>query len=313
MDTNLNYSNLAQSIKERALALGFEACGITQATAVDSETRQRVARWLAEGKQAEMGYLANHFEKRCDPRLLVEGCQSLIVVALNYLPKQRQACVHPQFSVYAYGVDYHLVMKQRLSQLLESIQKLAPQSSGRCFCDTAPILERYWAERAGIGFIGHNRQLILPHKGSHFFLGVITSDLPLSSDPPLQQSCLECLRCINACPTQALSLTEGIDANLCLSYHTIENRGEIPPDIASKLGNRVYGCDTCQTVCPHNREACPTQEPLFDPTPEFMQLDYEALAGLTAERFNILFRQSAIKRTKYTGLMRNLQLICKKA
>ncbi len=308
-----NFNNdpawLALRLKEEAARLGFSACGIARAEEVDEATRRYLSDWLAAGCHADMGYLSTHFEKRCDPRLLVEGCRSLVVVALNYYPAQRLPSCHPQLSVYAYGDDYHDVMREKLKQLHTLLQQHAA-CTGRCFCDTAPLLERYWAVRAGIGFVGRNRQLILPHEGSHFFLGVIATTVSLPPDNPLDtQSCLGCNRCITACPTQALSLSNGLDARRCLAYHTIENRSEIPPEIAEQLGNRLFGCDTCQQVCPHNREATPTQEPRFALRPELLTLDTPTLERLTPTRFSELFRGSPIKRTKYAGLMRNLSLL----
>ncbi len=307
-----NFNNdpawLALRLKEEAARLGFSACGIARAEEVDEATRSYLSHWLASGCYADMGYLATHFEKRCDPRLLVEGCKSLVVVALNYYPAQRIPAHHPQLSVYAYGDDYHDVMREKLQQLHALLQQYAA-CSGRCFCDTAPLLERYWAVRAGIGFVGKNRQLILPNEGSYFFLGVIATTVSLLPDTPFdRQSCLGCNRCITACPTQALSLTKGLDARRCLAYHTIENRGEIPVEIAEKMGDRLFGCDTCQQVCPHNNEAVPTIEPRYALRPELLTLDTPTLEGLTSARFSELFRGSPIKRTKYAGLMRNLFL-----
>lgn len=310
--SNGDTTTLALRIKEEAARLGFSACGIARAEEVDEATRAYLATWLANEHHADMGYLANNTEKRCDPRLLVEGCKSLVVVALNYYPAKRIPAHHPQLSVYAYGDDYHDVMREKLQQLHALLQQEAA-CMGRFFCDTAPLLERYWAVRAGIGFVGKNRQLILPHKGSHFFLGVIASTVVLPSDAPLDtQTCLGCNKCIAACPTQALSLSNGLDARRCLAYHTIENRGLIPSDIVAQLGDRLFGCDTCQQVCPHNAVATPTQEPRFALRAPLLTLDAATLAALTPTYFSELFRGSAVKRAKYAGVMRNLSYLLKK-
>lgn len=312
MDTVSNSCNsLAQALKEEAIRLGFSACGIATATAVDEATCSYLEEWLARGCHADMGYLAANFEKRCDPRLLVEGCQSLVVVALNYYPSQRLPLHHPQLSVYAYGDDYHEVMRAKLQQLHTFLQQHTP-CSGRCFCDTAPLLERYWAVQAGIGFIGRNRQLIIPQLGSHFFLGVIATTVAFPPDQPLAtRYCAGCNRCIIACPTQALSSGGGVDAHRCIAYHTIENRGEVPPEIAERLGNRLFGCDTCQQVCPHNATATPTTEPRFALRPAYRELDTPMLVALTPAQYSEIFRHSPVKRAKYDGLMRNLSLLRK--
>ncbi|MCP9610488.1 tRNA epoxyqueuosine(34) reductase QueG [Coprobacter tertius] len=309
MDTVSKRSVNASLIKEEAFRLGFSACGIADARSVSEAYRLSLKKWLTEGCHAGMSYMENYFDKRCDLRSLVPGARSVIVVALNYYPAKRLAVDHPQFAYYAYGRDYHDIMKEKLTELLHYIRSLS-FCEGRVFCDTAPIPERYWAQQAGLGFIGRNTQLILPGKGSFFFLGELVVTLPLTPDSPLKNHCGKCRRCIDACPTQALSSSEvSLDARKCISCQTIENRGPIPVEIAEHLGNRVYGCDTCQTVCPWNRFARATIIDELQPSDEFLHLDTDRLQQLTRDDFNRIFRHSAVKRAKYEGLMRNVKTI----
>ncbi len=306
---NLLSSEKARLIKEEASRIGFGACGFARAAEVPQEEQLRFQRWLDAGCCAGMEYMLRYREVRFNPGLLVESARSVVVVALNYFPAQKQPDTHPQFAYYAYGEDYHRVMKRKLEALFAFICQIAPGTQGRCLVDTAPILEKYWAQQAGIGFIGRNRQLILPRKGSYFFLGVIVSTLALPPDTPLKNRCGNCRKCIESCPTGALSSPWGLDANRCLSYQTIENRADIPPSVASCMGNRVYGCDTCQQVCPYNRFACPTAVPEFRPLPEFLQLDDERMQTLSESAYRKLFKNSAVKRAKYEGLKRNIALL----
>lgn len=311
MDIDLKLSDAVALIKSKAREIGFSACGIAKAAPVDGGVRRHLESWLSEGCQDGMSYMSNHLEKRCDPRLLLEGAQSVISVALNYYPEIRQSDSLPQFAFYAYGRDYHEVVKERLFLLSDYIRTLYPDSHFRCFCDTAPLLEKYWAWKAGIGFIGKNTQLIIPGRGSYFFLGEIVTTVLLPFDNPLNNNCGRCQRCIDSCPTAALSRTTipGLDARKCLSCQTIENRGKISPDIASKMDNRVYGCDTCQQVCPWNRMAEPSQIPDFVPTEELLSLTYDRLSNLSKEEYNRIFKYSAVKRVKYEGLMRNIRIL----
>ena len=236
-------------------------------------------------------------------------CRTLIVVALNYYPKQLLPRENYQIAYYAYGKDYHRVVKDKLYQLLAYIKTIVPDVDGRAFCDTAPLLERYWAVKAGLGFIGLNRQLIIPGKGSYFFLGVLAVDVALQADSHARSlSCGNCKRCLIACPTKALT-AEGIDCRRCLSYLTIEHRGPIPDEMAQKLGRRIYGCDTCQQVCPHNRYAQPTEESTFEMSPEVAAMTPEDWHALTPEHYKVLFKHSAMERAGYEGLMRNVSLM----
>lgn len=298
-----------QQIKDFAHSLGFDACGICKAESITDAEKQYAKAWLNNGYQADMHYMENHFDKRCDPTLLVEGAKSVICVALNYYPEQKQAETHPQFAYYAYGKDYHDVMKDKLNKLFDYIKSLIPNIEGRAFCDTAPVLERYWAAKAGIGFIGKNSLLIIPKKGSYFFLGELIVDVELEYDTPLSLSCGNCTRCLDACPTKAIVEPKVINANRCISYQTIENKGEIGETIIPDLNNRFYGCDICQQVCPYNRYARPNKTPEFAPSEAFLSLSLERLESLSIEEYQHVFKGSAVKRAKYSGLMRNLKAL----
>ena len=303
---------IKQSIVIEARRLGFEACGFAKAEPVGEEMARVLDGWSNSGYHAGMQYMERNRHLRLDPTQLVPGCQTLIVVALNYYPQQLLPHEGYQIAYYAYGKDYHRVVKEKLLQLLAHIKTLVPDVEGRAFCDTAPLLERYWAVQAGLGFIGRNRQLIIPGKGSYFFLGVLAIDaeMGLLSIPPVREvfSCGDCKRCLIACPTGALTL-EGIDCRRCLSYLTIEHRGPIPEAMAKKLGRRIYGCDTCQQVCPHNRNAQSTEEIAFSMSPGVASLTPEKWRLLTPERYKELFRHSAMERAGYEGLMRNLEAL----
>ena len=293
---------LSLLIKQRAAELGFSACGIVKAEAVNAATRKEFEEWTAQGAHGEMGYMARNFEKRMDPTLLVEGCRSIIVVAQNYYP----ATASPNLSRYAQGKDYHRVVKDKLFLLLEYINTITP-AKGRTFCDSAPVLERYWAVQAGLGTCGRNRQLIIPGCGTHFFLGELFIDLETEYDTPLTESlCNNCNACIRNCPTGALN-ENGLDARRCLSYLTIEYRGELPPDTGEKTGECFYGCDRCQTACPHNRMAQPNGEPLFTPSDELLAMKKDDWKSLTKEKFDSLFKDSAVQRCGYEQLMRNIK------
>ena len=328
---------LVHHIKAEARRLGFAACGFAKAEPVSGEMARVLDRWTDSHYHAGMQYMERNRHLRLDPTLLVPGCQTLIVVALNYYPKKPLPPEGYQIAYYAYGKDYHRVVKDRLHQLLAYIRTLAPEVEGRAFCDTAPLLERYWAVRAGIGFIGLNRTLIIPGQGSYCFLGVLAVNLPLgeevaSSIPfrggvtsstamgaapsPWERAegeaspifaCGQCKRCLMACPTGALT-RDGIDCRRCLSYLTIEHRGPIPEEIGKKMGRRIYGCDTCQRVCPHNRNAQSTEETAFAMPPEVAALTPEEWQALTPERYKALFGDSAIERAGYEGLMRNITI-----
>lgn len=303
--------DIEEAIQSEALRLGFSACGFAKAEPVSDEMAQKLDFWVNSGYHADMSYMERNRHLRLDPTQLVPGCRTLIVTALNYYPKQILPNESYQIAYYAYGADYHRVVKDKLHQLLTYIQTLVPSVKGRAFCDTAPLLERYWAVKAGLGFIGLNRTLILPGEGSYFFLGVLAIDVELKEEHhDMPSSCGNCKRCLIACPTGALT-KDGIDCRHCLSYLTIEHRGAILPHFIDKLGNRIYGCDTCQRVCPHNRYAQPTDENAFDMPNKLTTFTREDWHGLTPEHYRELFKHSAIERAGYDGLMRNIEAVRK--
>ena len=296
----------AAEIKEKAKETGFDACGIAQVATADSEALF-FDRWLKEGNHAGMTYMENHREIRLNPTGLVEGAKTVISVALNYYPEQKLPPEAPHIAYYAYGKDYHFVIKEMLNELWSAVTGQTDTGTARFFTDSAPILERYWAWKAGLGWIGKNTNLIIPGKGSFFFLGEIVTSLEADHyDIPQKDRCGSCSRCLEACPTEALEGPHHLNARKCLSYLTIENRGEIPAEQAACLGNRLYGCDTCQEVCPWNRFARPTRIEAFRPAPALLSLRKEDLKGFSREEYNRIFAKSAVKRAKYEGLIRNI-------
>ena len=311
---------MESSIKNKARELGFAACGIAKAEAVDAVTQAAYERWIEENRQGDMGYLARNLEKRFDPTQLVPGCKSIIVTAMNYYPAEQIPQEEWQIAYYAYGKDYHVVVKERLFQLLEYMNNLreqhgenAPFGEQRVFVDSAPVLERYWAQRAGLGWEGRNHLLIIPGMGSWFFLGLIVTDLALNPDSPLPSRCGTCHRCVDACPAGALTLhadgTTSMDARRCISYLTIEQKSPIPSDFSAHLGNHIYGCDCCQKACPWNRFASPTNENSFQPSDALLSMRREDWKTLTPEEYEGLFSGSAVKRAKYDGLRRNIETV----
>lgn len=296
--------DLTRFIKSEALRLGFDICGIAKAEAVTDDAVQAYNRWIEQGRHATMQYLERNCEKRFNPTLLVEGCRSIISVAMNYAPAKTIEGI----ADYAQGKDYHRIVKDRLYMLLQSIN-CVQNVQGRAFCDSAPVLERYWAVKGGIGYIGRNRQLIIPGKGSKFFLGELLVDIELCYDTPLDRNlCGNCHKCIDCCPGKALD-ENGLDANRCLSYLTIEHRDPLPENIGEKMGNCFYGCDRCQAVCPHNSFATPNTTPELQPSQALLQMTKEKWQTLTKEEYRSLFRHSAVERCKYEQLIRNIAAI----
>ncbi len=287
-------------------AAGALRWGVAEAAQVDPEAWQRRERWLRDGNHASMDYLARYPEVRRDPRNLLDGARSIIVAAFNYFPATRQSGDAPQFAWYAYGRDYHEVVRNCLEQVVESLSAQNPDAAFRICVDTAPLMERYWAVKAGIGFVGRNAQLIVPGHGSACFLGEIVTTLRLQPSDPCTLSCPEgCDRCIRACPGKAIAGDSTIDARCCLSYLTIEHRGPLPDD-APDPGRRIYGCDTCQSVCPLNAGALPTDIDEFRPSDSFLSLRDNDIASMTPDGFSRIFSHSAVKRAKLAGLLRNL-------
>lgn len=305
MATCLTPSETARTIRAEAIRIGFSACGFASVTDVPAEVWDCWHKWITAGKHDSMTYMERYGDLRRNPAKLLDGAQTVICVALNYYPAKKQPHNHPRFAYYAYGRDYHEVLREMLLQLAGFVRNLAGGDDRSC-CDTAPIFERYWAVRSGIGFIGKNSQLILPDKGSYFYLGELLTTLMLPADTPAESGCGQCRRCIDACPTHAIGDDRTIDARRCISCQTIENKGTIPPDITARLGRRVYGCDTCQEVCPYNRYATPTDVTALQPNEEIFTLSYQKLKHLSHEDYCRIFRHSAVKRAKYEGLMRNV-------
>lgn len=297
----------ASFLKHEAQRLGFSFVGIARAERMDTEAR-RLEEWLQQGFHGKMAYMENHFDKRIDPRELVPGARSVVSLAYNYFTEKKQEdLAAPKLSMYAYGEDYHHVVKDKLRALLAALREQAGGVQGRCFVDSAPVLERDWARRSGLGWVGKNTLLIHPRAGSYFFLAELIIDLELEPDGPMKDYCGTCRRCIDACPTQAIS-PEGylLDASRCISYLTIELREAIPDEFAGKMDNWMFGCDVCQDVCPWNRFSKPHAEPAFEPQPGLLSMTRQDWQELTEEVFGRVFGRSAVKRAKYEGLRRNI-------
>ncbi len=308
-------SKLSNEIKAEAKRLGFFACGIARADAVEPAAVAQFKNWVGDGKNAGMAYMNNYPDMRFDPRLLLPGLKSIVCVAMNYAPAKHVPEDSYQFAAYSYGHDYHDVVKARLRQLAAAFSF----ENFRVFCDSGPVLERYWAVKAGLGWTGRNHQLIIPKAGSMFFLGELLVDVEMDYDKPVKNHCGNCRRCIDSCPTGALEIAEDgavaehtvFDANKCLSYQTIENRGDISEAIAQKMGNTVYGCDRCQQVCPWNSFAVPNTTEEFQPSEEFLKMTRDDWNNLSEDDFRRLFKGSAVKRAKYAGLKRNIDAVKK--
>jgi epoxyqueuosine reductase len=305
----------AASFKQKAYEQGFELVGISPARQLDDEAR-RLEQWLNKGFQGQMRYLENHFDKRIDPRKLVEGAQTVISLLFNYYPQAQPSDPQaPKIARYAYGEDYHHVLKDKLHSLLAWMQKQLGTEPliGRCFVDSAPVLERDWAKHNGLGWIGKNTLLLHPRKGSYFFLAEIISTATFDQyDHAMKDYCGRCRRCIEACPTQAID-PQGyvMDGSKCISYFTIELKDELPQDQKGKFENWMFGCDICQEVCPWNRFAKPHQEPRFEPHPDLLNMTESDWQEITEDVFKKLFAKSAVKRTKYQGLKRNINFLKK--
>ena len=298
-------------IRTEAYRLGFEFVGIAKAEQMDEEARHLEA-WLNKDYHGKMGYMANHFDKRIDPRKLVEGAKSVISLTYNYFTDKKQTDSEaPKIAKYAYGTDYHFVVKDKLKELLHFISSEIGEVSGRAFVDSAPVLERDWAKRSGAGWIGKNTLLINPKAGSYFFLAELILDLDLVYDAPMKDFCGTCRRCIDACPTEAISPNGYfMDGSKCISYLTIELKDEIiPPQYKNQMAGWMFGCDICQEVCPWNRFSKQHEEPQFEPHPQLLDMHKEEWYEITEEVFKAIFKKSAVKRTKYEGLKRNIDFL----
>lgn len=303
--------NISQTIKEKAKELGFLDCAIIPVSEL-SEEKEHFQSWLQNDMHGEMTYMARNVEKRLNPQLLVENAKSIIIVLLNYYPRQTQTDPEaPVISKYAYGTDYHFVLKDKLKKLLSFIQTEIKPCNARAFTDSAPILERVWARHAGLGWVGKNSNLISLTYGSFFFIGelIVDVELPYDEPKPVHDHCGTCTRCINACPTKAIVANRVVDARKCISYQTIEVKGSLDESLKGQFENRVFGCDICQDVCPWNLKSKPHNEPGFEPHPDLMQLSKNEWHQMEQPLFNSLFKNSAVKRTGFSRLKRNLQFI----
>jgi epoxyqueuosine reductase len=297
-------------IKAEAERLGFMFCGITKADFL-SEEAPKLEQWLKEERHGKMSYMENHFDKRLDPRLLVDGAKSVISVALNYYTPDKQTDSDaPKISKYAYGTDYHFVIKDKLKALQQFISENIGEVAGRAFVDSAPVLDKTWAKKAGLGWIGKNSNILNKKTGSFFFLAELIIDLELAYDNPFQTDhCGTCTKCIDACPTEAIVKPYVVDGSKCISYLTIELKEQIPNDFKGKMDNWMFGCDICQDVCPWNRFSIPHQEEQFNPHPDLLHLNKRDWEEITDEVFSKLFKKSAVKRTKLSGLQRNISFL----
>ncbi len=296
-------------IKNKALEMGFSFVGISKASYLDKDA-ERLEKWLNSGYHGKMSYMENHFDKRVDPRKLVEGAKSIISLLYNYHPKSNPKQQAYKVSKYAYGEDYHVVIKDKLKQLMAFITTEIGEVNGRSFVDSAPVLDRAWARESGLGWIGKNGMLITKEKGSEFFIAELIIDLELDYDGPIKDYCGTCTKCIDDCPTEAILPDKQLDARKCISYLTIELRDEVlPNEFKDRMEDWVFGCDICQDVCPWNRFSSPHNERRFDPVKDLLEMTKEDWEDLSQSTFNALFKKSALKRTKYTGLKRNISFI----
>ena len=302
-------SEYTAKIKSAADALGFLSCGISKAVFLEDEA-PRLEQWLNQGHHGSMSYMERHFDKRLDPRLLVPGAKSVVSLLLNYYTDKKQADPKaPKISSYAYGKDYHFVIKEKLKELMQIIHREIGEVNGRVFVDSAPVMDKAWAAKSGLGWLGKNTNLISKKVGSFFFIAELIIDLELDYDTPVTDHCGSCTACIDACPTDALLQPYQIDGSKCISYLTIELKENIPTEFKGQMDNWAFGCDICQTVCPWNRFATPHDEPAFEPQEELLNLTKSEWQEMTSVVFNKVFKNSAVKRTKFEGLKRNIKFL----
>ncbi|WEK38444.1 MAG: tRNA epoxyqueuosine(34) reductase QueG [Candidatus Pseudobacter hemicellulosilyticus] len=297
-------------VKAQAQRLGFSYCGVARAQPLDQDAR-RLEAWLHQGRHGSMGYMENYFDLRIDPTRLVPGARSVITLMLNYYPEQEQQEEAPKIAKYAYGKDYHEVIRAKLNELLALMRREIGEVQGRGFVDSAPVLERAWAQRSGLGWIGRNGNLIHKEAGSFFFLATLITDVALDYDDPYAKDyCGTCRKCIDACPTDAILEDKVIDGSRCISYFTIELKNQlIPENMEGKWDDWLFGCDTCQDVCPWNRFSRATTETEFTAIPELLNFTTGQWEELTEEAFKTIFRHSPLKRSKYAGIQRNLRFL----
>lgn len=306
----MNKSRHTQLVKSIAQELGFSFCGISKAAFLEDEA-PRLEEWLKRGYQGKMSYLENHFDKRLDPTKLVPGAKSVVSLVYNYYPKKDETKSDvPKIAKYAYGQDYHQVVKDKLKEFMSRIHKEIGEVEGRVFVDSAPVHERAWAAKSGIGWVGKNSLLLNREMGSFFFLAELIIDLELETDGPIKDFCGTCTACQDACPTDAIPEPYVVDGSRCISYLTIELKDAIPAEFKDKMEGWAFGCDICQDVCPWNRFSKPNNEPLFQPQ-GWEELNKQDWQELTEEVFQKVFKKSAVKRTKFTGLKRNIDFLWK--
>lgn len=303
-----NAAKYSQLIKSEAKRLGFLSCGISKAAFLEEEA-PRLEKWLKNNMNGEMGYMENHFDKRLDPTVLVPGSKSVISLLLNYYPTQIQNPDSYKISKYAYGTDYHFIIKDKLKELMHFISEEIGKVNGRAFVDSAPVLDKAWAAKSGLGWIGKHSNLLTKQSGSFYFIAELIVDLDLEYDNPVTDHCGTCTACIDACPTNAIVADRVVDGSKCISYFTIELKNEIPISEKGKFQDWMFGCDICQDVCPWNRFSKPHNEPLFNPYPELLSMTKKDWEEITEDVFREIFKKSAVKRTKYTGLTRNIQFL----
>lgn len=307
---NIHATNHTQFIKQTAQQLGFSHCGIAEATEL-TEDAKRLESWLHKGMHGSMQYMENHFDLRIDPRKLVPGAKSVITLLLNYYPQQHQKEGTPNIAKYAFGNDYHEVIRSKLHQLLYCIKEQIGEINGRGFVDSAPVLERSWAQKTGLGWLGKNGNLINKQHGSFFFIATLITDLQLEYDDAFAKDyCGTCTKCIDSCPTDAILPDKVIDGSKCISYFTIELKDALIPDgLKGKFDNWMFGCDVCQDVCPWNRFSKPNNEINFTPIPEILNFSTSDWEEMTEESFKLIFKNSPLKRSKFKGIQRNLKFI----
>jgi len=305
----LNKSHYTDLIKKEALRLGFSSIGIAKSGFLEAEA-PKLENYLKNGYQGEMSYLENYFDKRLDTRLLVEDSKSVISLSYNYFPKESQREDTFKIARYAYGQDYHHIIKAKLKELLFFIETNIGQVSGRAFTDSAPVMERAWATKAGIGWQGKNTLLLQKGKGSYFILSELILDLELDYDTPFQTDhCGTCTKCIDTCPTQAILPNGIVNGSQCISYYTIELKGALPKELKGSFSDQIFGCDICQEVCPWNSFSLPHHEELFQPHPDLLNYSKQEWMEITEEVFQKIFKKSAVKRTKFSGLTRNIRFL----
>lgn len=295
-------------IKEEAQRLGFLSCGISKAGFLEEEA-PRLEHWLNKQMNGQMSYMENNFDKRLNPTLLVDGAKSVVSLLLNYYPSEFQNEGSYKISKYAYGHDYHFVIKEKLKELLNSIQVYIGEVSGRAFVDSAPVLDKAWAAKSGLGWIGKNSNLLTQKVGSFYFIAELIIDLELEYDHATTDHCGSCTACIDACPTEAIVAPYVVDGSKCISYFTIELKENIPTEMKGKFDDWIFGCDVCQDVCPWNRFSKAHSEPLFHPNPEMLAMSKKDWDEITEETFKTVFKNSPLKRTKFDGLKRNINYL----